>query len=109
MMQTVRWTIGASMALAGCSLGSGVVPVGPGTYALSELRAPVRGGGAEAERVVLAEASAFCQRRGQGVVLLDARPDGNPNTLYWPTAFDATFRCGPGPASDTPSPIVPRR
>ena len=95
MMRTVLLAVGAATALTACSLSSGVVPVGPGTYQVSELRAPVRGGGAEAERVVLARASAFCRQRGQAVVLLDARPDGNPNTVYWPTAFDATFRCGP--------------
>ncbi len=95
MMRRAVLTIGAAAGLAGCSLSSRIVPVGPDTYAVSELRAPARGGGAEAERVVLARASAFCQQRGQGVVLLDAHPDGNPNTIYWPTAFDVTFRCGP--------------
>ena len=79
--------------LTGCALSSGVVPVGPDTYVLSEMRAPVRGGGAEAQRVVLAEADEFCRQQGRSVVLLDLRPDGDPRTQYWPTAFDATFQC----------------
>ena len=83
----------AALWLAGCALSTGIVPVGPDTYSLSELRAPVRGGGAEAERVVLARASSFCEQQGRKMVLLDVRPDGNPNTIYWPTAFDATFQC----------------
>ncbi len=81
------------MALAGCAAGSGIVPVAPGVYALSEMRAPVLGGGGEAERVVLAEASAFCAQRNLAFQPLDLRPDGDPFTPYYPTAFDATFRC----------------
>ena len=81
------------LLLTGCALSSGIVTVGPDTYSLSELRAPVRGGGAEAERVVLARASSFCEQQGRKVFLLDVRPNGNPNTIYWPTAFDAVFQC----------------
>ncbi len=84
----------AAMALlTGCALGSDITPVGPGLFAVSEMRAPVRGGGGEAERVVLARAAEFCRNQGGDVVLVDVRPDGDPRTIYWPTAFDATFRC----------------
>ena len=85
--------LGSILGLTGCAFSTGVVPVGPDTYTVSELRAPVLGGGAEAERVVLAKAGRFCERQGRKVFLLDVRPDGNPNTIYWPTAFDATFQC----------------
>ena len=81
--------------LMGCALSTGIQPVAPGTYALSELRAPVRGGGPEARRVVLATATEFCQRQGRELLLLDLRPDGDPYTPYWPTAFDATSQCRP--------------
>ncbi len=67
--------------------------VGPDTYALSEERAPVLGGGRAANRAVLAEASGFCMRQGRISVILDLRPDGDPFTPYYPTAFDAIFRC----------------
>lgn len=83
----------AATALAGCALGSGIVPIGPDTYVLSELRAEARGGGAEAQRVVLAEADGFCRQQGRELVLLELRPDGDPRGYYWPTAFDATFQC----------------
>ena len=89
-------SIAAGLLLTGCALGSPVTPVAPGTFALAEMRAPVRGGGAEAERVVLARAAAFCQRQGGTVVLLDVRPGGDPRTAYWPTAFNAVFQCRPG-------------
>ena len=79
--------------LASCSLTSGIVPIGPDTYVLSELRAPVRGGGAEAQRVVLAEADGFCRLQGRTLVMLDLRPDGDPRVREWPTQFDATFQC----------------
>ncbi len=86
----------AAGMLAGCATTIGVVPVGPDTYAVSEMRSPVRGGGPEARRAVLAEASGFCARQGLVYVLLDLRPDGDPYTPYYPTAFDATFQCRQG-------------
>ena len=93
-MRLILLPITVSALLAGCGLGSGIVPVGPGVYAVSEMRAPVRGGGAEAHRAVVAEATGFCQRQGRGLLVLDLRPDGDPRIREWPTAFDKTFRCG---------------
>ncbi len=81
------------LALAGCAGTSGVVPIAPDTFVLSEMRAPAAGGGQAARAAVLADGAAFCQRNGRSFVLLEARPDGDPYTPYWPTAFDATFRC----------------
>ena len=78
----------------GCAATTGVIPVGPGVFAVSAMRAPVRGGGEEARRVVLAEADGFCRAQGGVFVPLELRPDGDPRTPYYPTAFDATFRCG---------------
>ncbi len=92
--------------LAGCGYSSGVVAVGPDTYAVSEERAPALGGGREANRVVLAEASGFCLRQGRVSMILDLRPDGDPFTPYYPTAFDVTFLCPP-PAATTSGPDAP--
>ena len=72
-----------------------MVVVGPNTYVLSEERAPVAGGGREANRVVLAKASDFCLQQGRASVILELHPDGDPFTPYYPTAFDATFQCLP--------------
>jgi hypothetical protein len=41
----------------------------------------------------MVEAAAFCQQQGRLFVPLVLRPDGDPFTPYYPTAFDATFRC----------------
>ena len=86
-------TMTVLLALAGCGATTGIVPVAPGTYAVSEMRAPALGGGAEARRVALAEADGFCRRQGRVLAPLAMRPDGDPLTPYFPTAFDVTFRC----------------
>ncbi len=86
-------SIAVLLALSGCGASSGIVPVAPGTYAVSEMRAQAIGGGLRAEAVVLAEAGGFCQAQGLGVALLDLQPGGDPRGYYWPTAFTATFRC----------------
>ncbi len=82
-----------AMPLAACIANSGVIAVGPNTYTVSEMRAPVAGGGPAAREAVVAEAASFCTRLGRVVVPLELRPDGDPYTPYYPTAFDATFSC----------------
>ena len=89
----VAWAVPMLVAVTGCSSSTGIVPIGPNLYVLAELRAPARGGGGEARRMVLAEADGFCRRQGSVAQILDLRPDGDPFTPYYPTAFDATFRC----------------
>ncbi len=79
--------------LTACAGTSGVLPIGPNAYTLSEMRAPVVGGGEAAKAAVLRDSAAFCTRQGRAFVLLDAHPDGDPYTPYYPTAYDATFRC----------------
>ena len=88
-----------SILLSACGATSGIVPVGNDTYFVSEMRAQAIGGGGQAETVALAEAASFCQQRGRFLTLLAARPGGDPRGYYWPTAFDATFRCTTGPSS----------
>ena len=78
---------------AACTQTSGIIPLGPNTYTVSEMRAPAVGGGPAARDAVVAEAAAFCTRQGRTVVPLELRPDGDPYTPYYPTAFDATFSC----------------
>lgn len=104
-MTVSRMTMTALLALAGCGATTGIVPVAPGTYAVSEMRAPALGGGAEARRVALAEADGFCRRQGRALAPLAVRPDGDPFTPYFPTAFDVTFRCvRAGEPADTRQP-----
>lgn len=88
-------TLAIALACAGCATTTGIVPVGPNTYTVSEMRAPALGGGPEAQRAVLAESNAFCASQGRVFAPIFMRPDGDPYTPYYPTAYDATFRCVP--------------
>ena len=94
-MRAFPFVVPSLCCLAGCGYGSLVLPIGPDTYALSEERPPVLGGGREANRVALARAGGFCARLGRVDVILELRPDGDPFTPYYPTAVDVTFRCLP--------------
>ena len=93
MKRNLRILLPAALLTSGCTGTSGIIPVGPDTYTVSEMRAPLVGGGPAARDAVLAEAAAFCSSQGRTVVPLELRPDGDPYTPYYPTAFDATFRC----------------
>ncbi len=108
-----RWTVLLTVpgALAACAYSSGIIPVGPGIYSVSEMRAPARGGELEAQRAVFAKIATFCGQQNRVVLPLATQPDGDPFTPYGPTAFDATFRCVPpgDPAlADTPAPPLVR-
>jgi hypothetical protein len=70
--------IAASLALAGCAMSTGVIPYGPGIFLVSEMRAPVLGGAAQAQRVALSEANAFCARQGRVFVPVMMAPGGYP-------------------------------
>jgi hypothetical protein len=106
-MRSLWLTALLAFSVTGCATTTGIVPVGPDTYVLSEMRAPVLGGGGEAQRVVLAKASGFCQQQGRVFVPLLLRPDGDPFTPYYPTAFDATFQCLADGAPAAPSWLPP--
>ncbi len=97
----VRLTVLLALAVAGCGTTSGIIPVGPGVYAVSEMRAPALGGGGAAQQIALAEATGFCQQQGLVFVPLAMRPGGDPRTPYYPTAFDVTFHCAPSALSST--------
>ena len=51
---------------AACGASSGIVPVGPETYSVSEMRAEAIGGSARAADVALGEAAGFYQHQGLG-------------------------------------------
>jgi hypothetical protein len=81
--------------LAGCAVSFGVQQTGPDRFIVSERRAPVLGGGPEAQRVALAEAASFCQQTGRVFTPIAMGPSGNPYGSFGPTTFTATFRCLP--------------
>jgi hypothetical protein len=81
------------LALAACAATTGIVPIGPGTFQVSEMRAPVLGGGPEAQRAAIAEAIGFCARQGLQFAPLSLVPGGVPYSAYGPTNFTTAFRC----------------
>ncbi len=89
------WLLTGCLAMTGCAFSTGIVPVGTDTYTVSEMRSPAQGGGPAAIRAVMAETSAFCEQQNRVLVPMALRPDGDPYTPYYPTAYDATFRCVP--------------
>ena len=82
-----------SLALAGCAMSTGIVPYAPGVFLVSEMRAPVLGGAAEAQRVALLEANGFCAQQGLAFMPDAMGPGGYPYSDYGPTNFTARFRC----------------
>ncbi len=91
-----RLAVAAVLGLGGCAMGTGVVPYGPGVFFVSEMRAPVLGGAAAAQRVALGEAAAFCAARGLVFAPVMMAPGGYPYSEYGPTNFSASFRCVAG-------------
>ena len=83
----------ALLTLAGCAGSTGVVSYGPGTFLVSEMRAPVLGGAYQAQRVALSEADAFCGQQGRVVAPVSMAPGGYPYSHYGPTNFTEVFQC----------------
>lgn len=95
--------LAALAALAGCAGSTGIYPVGPGVFSVSEMRAPALGGGAEAQRAATEEAAAFCAQWGTSAHILAGGLGGYNG--YAPVSYSMTFGCTP-PA---PPPAPPRR
>jgi hypothetical protein len=79
--------------LASCAHSTGILPAGPNTYTITGRFAPVRGGGDEAEKVVLTKANDFCAGQGRQFVPTMMDPSGNPLNPYGPTGHTVTFTC----------------
>lgn len=79
--------------LTACTTSTGILPVGPNTYTVSENRAPIRGGGIEAQRIALNEANTYCQQQGRVFVPLTMGQSGDLTNQFGPTGYTATFQC----------------
>jgi len=76
---------------AGCAYSTGILPVGPDTYTVSEHYAPARGGNSTAERVALTEANGFCEQRGRKFLPVNM---SQPSAIaISPAGYSITFRC----------------
>ena len=90
-----RFSILLVLALAACSAGTGVLPVGPDTYTVQEHRAPILGGGSEAQRAAITEATEYCESQGKKLLPLNTTQSGLPvnQAVYGNTSYSMTFRC----------------
>ena len=87
--------VASALLVAGCSSSTGVLPLGPDTYTVSERYAPILGGVSKAEKVALTEASQYCDGQGRKFLPV-AASQGGPvvqEALYGPTRYTVTFRC----------------
>jgi hypothetical protein len=82
------------LAVGGCAMSTGIMPVGPDTYMLSKHNAPIRGGAITAQQEALAEANAFCAQQSKVFLPNDMQTPASLNP-YGPTNFSITFRCLP--------------
>ncbi len=81
----------ALMLLGGCSTTSKVMEVGPDTYSVSSMAAPVRGGTGAARSNALGQANDHCRSLGKYIQVVDTSQE----TLnsYGAGAADVVFRC----------------
>lgn len=82
----------ATVGLAGCQMGTGILPAGPDTYTLTERAAPILGGSTTAQKTALTEANAFCAQQGRQFLPTDMMTPASANP-YGPTGYSVTFRC----------------
>jgi hypothetical protein len=79
------WVVGA------CSQGTGILPAGPDTYTVTEHRAPILGGAAEAERAAMTEANDYCEHDGLKFFPLNMAEA--PYVQAGGPGYSVTFRC----------------
>lgn len=82
-------TIGG--ALTGCAMSNGVQKVGPETYMVSAVAAPVRGGVSGAQTVALADANRYCAEQGREIMVTNTA-GGAMNNIGAGQA-NITFHC----------------
>jgi len=76
---------------AGCAYSTGILPVGPDTYTVSEQYTIARGGNSMAERTALTEANVFCEQRGRKFLPVNMT---QPSAIaISPAGYSVTFRC----------------
>ena len=81
------------LALGGCAGTVGVQPAGPDSWFVSEMRAPVLGGGPAARDAALNIAEGFCAQFHRVPVPLEMGYVPNPYRPGQPIAFNTHFRC----------------
>ena len=84
------WLLGV-LAVGSCAATIGVRQTGPDSFVVSEMRAPVLGGGPAAQQAAIGEAIDFCRYQGRVFVPVRMSP-GDPGH-YGAMSYTAEFRC----------------
>ena len=92
-MRYSRYGLLLALPLAGCNTSTGILPAGPDSFTVTETVSPLRGGGAEAERVAMMEANEYCEQQKRVFVPDVMNPAGNLSSPYGPDGYAVTFRC----------------
>lgn len=58
-----------TVALTGCAMSNGIQKMGPDTYSVSAMAAPMRGGASGAEIKALESANEFCATQGREIMV----------------------------------------
>ncbi len=87
------WMLAGVLGVASCAGTIGVQQTGPDSFLVSEMRAPVLGGGPAAQQAAIGEATSFCAYQGRVFVPITMSPGGYLGSAYGPTSYTAAFRC----------------
>ncbi len=79
------------LVLTGCAMSNGVQKIGPDTYMVSGVAAPIRGGASGAQTVALADANRYCAEQGREIMVTNTA-GGAMNNIGAGQA-NITFRC----------------
>jgi putative hemolysin len=77
--------VSAALVLSGCGSTTGILPVGPGTYTITERFAPIRGGSDTAKTDALTQANAYCAQQGKQLMSTNMNTGGR--------SFELVFKC----------------
>jgi hypothetical protein len=98
--------IAAASGCAATSMSTGILPVGPDTYTITERYVPVRGGAFTAQQSTLTQGNAYCAAQGKQFMALDKQTLPGMETRI-DTGYSVTFRClEPGTQVPLPAEVV---
>jgi len=90
-----RWILLAiSLGCSACTTETGILPMGPDTFTLSVMKAPLMGGADAAEAQALTEANHYCLSHGrQFFPVHSGKHYEGMTAIYGPVEYSVTFRC----------------
>src|SRR5262249_51360991 len=80
------------LALAGCTMSTGMIGAGPNTWTITERASPILGGTDTAQRTAVEKANAQCRSQGREMLPVDMHSVRGITTES-ETGYSVTFRC----------------